>query len=447
MKVTAIFDIGKTNKKFFLFDENYKAVHKEYIHIDEIKDEDGDNCDDLKRIEEWVKKTIHRFINSAEFSMTSINFSSYGASFVHINEDNRVLTPLYNYLKPYPKDLLDSFYTKHGDKLTLAKETASPPLQMLNSGLQLYYLKYAKPEIFSKIKWSMHLPQYLSFLISGMPLAEYTSIGCHTMLWDYENSSYHDWVYKEGIENILPPIVETSHSTTCQYAGKEISVGVGIHDSSAALIPYTRSNKKPFALVSTGTWSITLNTNNNELLTQDELESDCLHFLQPSGNTVRASRLFLGNEYKIQTKNIQSFFQQEKGYEKEIKFNSSLYLKSITSPKKHFKWSSLPNDINNPPITLLDRFTSIEEAHHQLMYELVQLQINSINLAIGQSKIFTLYIDGGFSKNELYFNMLCLHFKDLEIKTSNLPLGSALGAALVINESESKIDFMERYCV
>ena len=51
-KVTAVFDIGKTNKKFFLFDKDFKEVHKEYIMFDEIVDEDvgGDEDDHLRML-------------------------------------------------------------------------------------------------------------------------------------------------------------------------------------------------------------------------------------------------------------------------------------------------------------------------------------------------------------------------------------------------------------
>ena len=31
MKATLIFDIGKTNKKLFLFDEEFQQIHKEYV--------------------------------------------------------------------------------------------------------------------------------------------------------------------------------------------------------------------------------------------------------------------------------------------------------------------------------------------------------------------------------------------------------------------------------
>lgn len=46
-KVTAVFDIGKTNKKFFLFDKDFKEIHKEYTSFDEIKDEDGHPTEDI----------------------------------------------------------------------------------------------------------------------------------------------------------------------------------------------------------------------------------------------------------------------------------------------------------------------------------------------------------------------------------------------------------------
>jgi L-fuculokinase len=44
--VIAIFDIGKTNKKFFLFSELYEIVGEELIQFPEIKDENGFPCED-----------------------------------------------------------------------------------------------------------------------------------------------------------------------------------------------------------------------------------------------------------------------------------------------------------------------------------------------------------------------------------------------------------------
>ena len=55
MKVSAIFDIGKTNKKFILFDKNCQEVFRDYTRFDEIVDDDGDACENLQLIEPWMR--------------------------------------------------------------------------------------------------------------------------------------------------------------------------------------------------------------------------------------------------------------------------------------------------------------------------------------------------------------------------------------------------------
>ena len=90
-KVTAVFDIGKTNKKFFLFDRKFKEVHKEYASFDEIEDEDGHPTEDIHALQNWLKKVFHKILKSDEFSVKAINFSTYGASFVHLDENGEIL--------------------------------------------------------------------------------------------------------------------------------------------------------------------------------------------------------------------------------------------------------------------------------------------------------------------------------------------------------------------
>ena len=44
ISVIAIFDVGKTNKKIFLFDEKYNKVFEETTQLKETADEDADVC-------------------------------------------------------------------------------------------------------------------------------------------------------------------------------------------------------------------------------------------------------------------------------------------------------------------------------------------------------------------------------------------------------------------
>ena len=97
--VVAIFDVGKTNKKLFLFDEHYHIVFERSARFLETTDEDGDPCENLESLRLSVFDSLHEVFRKNEFEIKAINFTSYGASFVYIDEHGRPLTPLYNYLK------------------------------------------------------------------------------------------------------------------------------------------------------------------------------------------------------------------------------------------------------------------------------------------------------------------------------------------------------------
>ncbi|MEL6924901.1 MAG: FGGY family carbohydrate kinase, partial [Bacteroidota bacterium] len=434
-----------SNRKNFLFDEHYQQVHQDYSRFEEIEDEDGDPCDDINAIRAWVDDCFRKIINSKKYELRAINFSTYGASFVHIDRNGNPVAPLYNYLKPYPKKLLKQFHKAYGSPLDFAKATASPPLAMLNSGLQLYWLKHCKPKTFEKIRWSLHFPQYLSYLFTGVPLSEFTSIGCHTGLWDFAKQDYHEWVYAEGIDQILPPIVPTSLSINRSFDKQKIKIGVGIHDSSSALLPYLRADKNPFMLISTGTWSISLNPFNNKVLTSKDLKNDCLNFLRIDGKAVKAARLFLGNEYKIQVKKLHQHFGKKYGYHRKMKFDESLAARLQKDPENKFRFESIQLKRKQPKATQLSNFPDFKTAFHQLMLELTALQIAACKRAIGKTDIRKIYIDGGFADNDVYVQLLSRHFDNYKIRTTQSPLGSALGAALAIADERIGKSFLKEH--
>ena len=442
INVTAIFDIGKTNKKFFLFDKDYKEVYKEYIHFDEIKDEDGFPIENLKALQDWLKNVFEKIIKNSKYNVEAINFSTYGASLVHIDENGDVLTPLYNYTKPIDQKIIDSFIEKYGPKEDFLTATGCFDLSLLNSGLQLYWIKYTKPEIFKKIKFSLHLPQYLSYIFTGIALSEYTSIGCHTALWDYSKKDYHKWVYKEKLNHLLPTIVSTETSINMNYNGKRIKIGVGIHDSSAALLPYVRSINKNFVLVSTGTWSIALNPFTQQPISKNIQDKDFINYMRINGKPVKATRLFLGNEYKIQVSKLDKHFGVSEDYHRHVKFDYDIYFEIMQNFKHQFKWESI-TDSNMPSKTEIP-YNKFEYAYHQLMIELVLLQIKSIKDVVGDDDIKRLYVDGGFSDNDLYIKLISHHFRDKKLRTTDSSLGSALGAAISISDKKLNSKFLKK---
>lgn len=441
--VQVVFDIGKTNKKYFIFDENYKLLQKQQTTLAQIEDEDGYPCEDLNLLERWLQNKLQSTLRDKNFNVQSVNFSAYGASLVHLDEQGNSVTPLYNYLKPYPRDLLDELYNKYGGRKKFALQTASPPMGMLNSGLQLYWLKHKKPVKFAKVHRSLHFPQYLSFLLTGKHVADQTSIGCHTGLWNFKEASYHQWLKQENLEKLLPDVHSVSTSFNVEWEGAKFKTGIGIHDSSAALVPYLHILNDPFMLVSTGTWSISLNPFNKEPLTYNELRKDCLCYMDIEGNQVKASRLFLGEEYKYQVKQLSEHFEVE-NYQEAVDLDKKMIQRLVNSqsPTKlelAEAHNSGPFPQDKPGEWQIENFTSYKEAYHQLMLDLVAIQIQSIELAQGLEEVDQLIISGGFSQNDFYVTLLASFLPDKKIYTASLPHASAMGAAMVIDEDKDDL--------
>lgn len=439
--VCAVFDIGKTNKKVLIFDENYQVIDEKITQFEEILDDDGFRADDLIALTQWLKTEFENLKNNQNFNLKAVNFATYGASLVHLNAQGKPLTPLYNYLKDFPRSLKNQFFEQNGGIDEFCSNTASPDLGMLNSGLQLYWLKNEKPQIFHQIRHSLHLPQYCSFLFTNQAVSEITSVGCHTALWDFKKNDYHAWVEAEHLHSVQQkPLLPSTYFT---HPAESIFFGIGIHDSSSSLVPYLKAFQEPFILLSTGTWCISLNPFNNEPLTLNELQHDCLCYMNFEGKPVKAARLFAGNEHERQVKHLAAYFEKKEDYYKNVQFNNETIMYLRNRFKQATPHSADFGLLKDCPFVErnINLFRNYEEAYHQFILDLVAQQVASLRLTIGHSPVKKIFVDGGFSKNEIFMNLLAEAFFDKEIYASEIAQATALGAALVISEAWNKKPF------
>ena len=422
-KVIAVFDVGKTNKKLLLFNEKYQLVSEKSVRLPETVDEDGFACEDVHELTEWLINSFEELSLNDKVQLAAINFSGYGASFVHVASNGQPVTPLYNYLKPYPEKLQHQLYDKYGGEQLFSLTTASPVLGSLNSGLQLYRIQQEQPGVFDKIRCSLHLPQYLSFVLSGSMNTDITSIGCHTQLWDFTKNEYHAWLRDEGLLSKFAPLKSGDMLTGAE--GGRLPIGVGLHDSSAALIPYLLQFKEPFILISTGTWCISMNPFNDESLTEEELKQDCLCYLTYTGMPVKASRLFAGNEHETGVTRIAAHFNTTAQAVTNVSYNEDI----IASLQ-----SSSPDADGDFKRRSLETFTGIEEAYHQLMIDIMHQQVAAANLVFGKKGVETIFVDGGFSKNYIYMKLLAKAYPSVRVSAASVPHSTAMGAALAIHK-------------
>lgn len=436
LAVIALFDVGKTNKKLFLINEQYRFVFHRSVSFSETVDEDGDVCEDLENIRSAVVSLLQEVHRISDFDIKAINFAAYGASFAYLDAGGDPIAPLYNYLKPYPDSLLSQFYDQYGGKQLICQQTASPALGSLNSGLQLYRFRHEKPELFRKMWYAMHLPQYLSYLVTGKPYSDITSIGCHTMLWNFEMNRYHQWVVREGIAGKLPPLVPSNYVSASKIGGIGAKTGTGLHDSSAALIPYLMTFPDSFVLISTGTWCISMNPFNTQPLTAEELEQDCLCYLQYQGTPVKASRLFAGDEHEREVRRIAFHFHKDPDYYGTLQYDAAIVSMLLGSHQQGGGYSNaMALQRSRFCSRDLSSFSSGEAAYHQLMMDIMEQQKASTRLVYIEGGTKRIFVDGGFGKNSIYMNLLAAAFPHTEVYAASVPQATALGAALAIHES------------
>ncbi len=379
---TLIFDIGKTNKKCFVFDAQGNIVHETGTTLPETTDDDGFACEDVHLLAQWVRATAEALRSDGRFQIGRVHCTAYGASFVHLDAQNQPVAPLYNYLKPFPEATLSKFMDQYGPAADIARQTASPVLGFLNSGLQLYWLKHHRPDIFQKTAASLHLPQYIAYLLTGQMASEMTSIGCHTLLWDFERGDYHPWVYAAGIASKLPPIASPR-------------TPAGLHDSSAALLPYLHSAQQPFLLLSTGTWWIALNPFNSAPLTVSELEQDCLCYLTPDGQPVKAARYFGGHYHD------EAMAELSAEHAVPLDFFKKVHQGDVSVPA---------------------------QAYINMVAKLMEALAHSLRLALGNTDVRHIFVDGGFARNTVFMELLARAFPHMDIAAAEVPQATAIGA-------------------
>lgn len=438
--VIAIFDIGRTHKKFLLFDQDYKVFKENSIAFPDISDDDGDPCEDLHAIASWMREQLHDAFKMDSCDIKAINFSAHGASLVHIDADGNAATPLYDYMKPLPESVTEGFYDLFGGKRNFSLATGSPVLNMLNSGIQLYWLKNHKPDAFARVGTSLHLPQYGNYLFSGKAHADITSIGCHTGLWDFDKQHYHAWLGEQKVADRLPAAESVTAFDEVSFGGTTIPVGIGIHDSSAALLPFVYTANEPFLLLSSGTWNITLDPFFEGDLTEADYGRDCLYYLLEKKRRVAASRLFLGNEYQHQVKKLEAYFQKPDGYYLEVLPTEGLFEQAMATqgpeavfyPETMGGTGPFPELRGTPPD--LSQFSSFEEAYHKLMLDLTYLQKVSIELLCRNKSVRRLYVSGGFVQSRVFMEVLSAFLPGWSIFIAENKRASALGAAVTMHD-------------
>lgn len=68
--------------------------------------------------------------------------------------------------------------------------------------------------------------------------------------------------------------------------------------------------------------------------------------------------------------------------------------------------------------------------------ELGHVQLASFRKSVGNTDLNSIYIDGGFTNNDLFLTLMNTYWKGYTVKTTRSPLGSVSETAMVFSDQQ-----------
>jgi sugar (pentulose or hexulose) kinase len=422
----AVFDIGKSNKKFLVFSENLEPIYSESIRIDEIKI-DNLICDDAESMLSWMRAKLMDACK--KWPIKALNITTFGATVANL-KSGVLRLPVISYNQEVEKQIKEKFYAEFGSPLKLYMLTGTPPYgQLLNAGIQVFWIREKFPEIFNDVDEILFLPQYLTYALTGLKSSEVTSLGCHTYLYDITRRGWSS-VAEELRVNVRSPKIFDVWSLIGEFKFESLNLLVtpGIHDSNACLLPYI-ARGGDFLLASTGTWCVFMCPMEDFRPKREDLYRDVLYYVDAYGRPVRSSRFKGGFEYDYYKTIIENKFSAKP---ENINLDINV-LKGILKRK----------DIITPGLVegsgqFQDSKARIigeafhmgaKEAYHLLNLYLAVESYVAINLVTGKRNI-NIIVQGGFAKNNIYLAALSALFPESKLLKATFSEATGLGAAL-----------------
>ena len=422
-----VFDIGKTNKKLIVFDEDLKPLFEDKTRIGEVV-KNGILCDDAERIVAWMKSSFHNVLK--RYDVKALAVTTHGATVTYLS-GGKLGFPIVSYNHDIDEKIRRMFYEEFGDPFSLYSITGTPPWgRLLNVGVQIYWFKKSYPEKFAETDTMLFFPQYLTYELSGIKSCEVTSSGCHTYLFDLRKKWWS--LVAEGLEvdqrfpeftEVWRPIGELS------IDGSEIAVTPGIHDSNASILPYVARGRE-FVFASTGTWCVFMNPYSGFNPRREHLEQNILYYADPFSRPVKSLIFPGGYEHDHYVKLI-----EEKFGVSPLGISPSLeVIEEILKRRRDFITPGLVEKsgrfpYSKPRIIGDLFFKDPRYAYHVLNLSLA-IQSYAAVESISEEKKLDVIVQGGFANNEIYLLILSALLPDSKVLRSGFSETTGLGAAL-----------------
>lgn len=418
----AVIDIGKTHAKLALVDLEARAeiaVRKRQNTVAA----DGD-------YPHFPVEPLWQFLVEAlaEFGKThpidAISVTTHGATAALLDESGELALPILDYEYAGP-DALDEEYRAVRPPFA---ETGSPRLPAgLNLGAQLFWQQRMFAERFARVRHILTYPQYWSYRLTGVLATEVTSFGCHTDLWNAASGDFSSMVRALGWTELFAPVrlagdrLGTLGPELAAELGlsPQTPVFCGIHDSNASLLPHLLTRKPPFAVVSTGTWVISMSIGGSSPTLDPD--RDTLINVNAFGLPVPSARFMGGREFTQATAALPDGHSEQDLA--DVLGQPILLLPSLTPRSGPFPHAA--------PQWLPQQPTQPGRQRVAVSFYLALMTATCLELTGAQGPII---VEGPFAANDLFLRMLSAATGRPVIAETLALTGTSIGAALLTQE-------------
>lgn len=292
----AVFDLGKTNSKLFVFAPD-GALLDERRTKPVWTDFRGRSVLDDDRLFTWMNRELAEVV--AAHGVTDLMFSTHGCAFALVG-GGELLHPILDYEQEVPASVAAVIDPLLPD----FSETFTPWLPLgFSISRHIYWLETEEPDAFAATEAILCFPQYWVWRFTGRPLAEQSYVGAHNQLWAPLKHDFSSLVDRLGWREKFPEMMAAgavAGETTVILAdggSRTLAVHNGVHDSNSALAYYRMTGLTGFTIVSTGTWVIIINL--DCLLDALEGERDMLSNVTVNGEPAPTLRFMGGREFDL----------------------------------------------------------------------------------------------------------------------------------------------------
>ncbi len=303
-------------------------------------------------------------------------------------------------------------------------ETGSPRLPLgLNLGAQVFWQLETFPEQAARVARFVTWPQYWVSRLTGRFVNDVTSLGCHTDLWAPGAGDFSGLVDRLGLRGKMAPVhrpADVIGPVLGQVAartgiGGGVPVYAGIHDSNASLYPHLLRRAAPFAVVSTGTWVVSMAIGGKAVALDPA--RDTLINVNAFGDPVPSARFMGGREFEVIAHGHDGSFSEADLA--AVLGGPVLLLPSVETQSGPFQgrravWRPEPEAAGV-------RFVA-------LSFYLAMMTATCLGMIGAEGPVVT---EGPFAKNGLYLQMLAAAVGRPVAGAGGSATGTSLGAALL----------------